>query len=297
MNDAQVTIFDIGFTYDIDGPGQRMIVYFKGCNLHCPWCASPESMAANPEVLFYPDRASSKEAAIAACPFGAVSQESGIAICSPKICRSCGTFPCIHSDVPAFEMCGRVVSTLEIIKHAEEYRPFFGSNGGVTIGGGEPTCQFSALRQILSGLHQRSIHTAIETNGTHPGLQDLFPLLDLLLVDLKHPVSERCKGIVGQGNETVLSNIATRWNQGGSMVVRIPLVPGYNADEAAIHEFGKALSSIGRLSIELLPFHRRGEVKWRALGLTMPAELSTEPSKQLLAQVREILQSYGLQIR
>lgn len=27
-----------------DGPGIRTTVFFKGCNLHCPWCANPENI-------------------------------------------------------------------------------------------------------------------------------------------------------------------------------------------------------------------------------------------------------------
>ena len=26
-----------------DGPGIRTVVFFKGCPLHCAWCANPES--------------------------------------------------------------------------------------------------------------------------------------------------------------------------------------------------------------------------------------------------------------
>lgn len=28
-----------------DGPGVRTTVFFKGCNLHCPWCANPENIS------------------------------------------------------------------------------------------------------------------------------------------------------------------------------------------------------------------------------------------------------------
>lgn len=33
-----------------DGPGIRTTVFFKGCNLRCPWCANPENIHFEPEL-------------------------------------------------------------------------------------------------------------------------------------------------------------------------------------------------------------------------------------------------------
>ena len=32
-----------------DGPGIRTTVFFKGCNLRCPWCANPENISGIPQ--------------------------------------------------------------------------------------------------------------------------------------------------------------------------------------------------------------------------------------------------------
>lgn len=34
-----------------DGPGIRTIVFLKGCPLHCPWCANPESQSPKMEMM------------------------------------------------------------------------------------------------------------------------------------------------------------------------------------------------------------------------------------------------------
>jgi len=39
-----------GFNYAQDGPGNRLVYHLFGCNLHCPWCANPETLFNNPAV-------------------------------------------------------------------------------------------------------------------------------------------------------------------------------------------------------------------------------------------------------
>ena len=46
-------IFDIKEFALHDGAGIRTTVFFKGCNLRCPWCHNPENLTASPEVLCY----------------------------------------------------------------------------------------------------------------------------------------------------------------------------------------------------------------------------------------------------
>ena len=42
-------IFQKGFNYSQDGPGNRLVYHLTGCNMRCPWCSNPECMETGVE--------------------------------------------------------------------------------------------------------------------------------------------------------------------------------------------------------------------------------------------------------
>ncbi len=40
----KIYIFEKGFNYSQDGPGNRLVYHLSGCNMFCPWCSNPEGM-------------------------------------------------------------------------------------------------------------------------------------------------------------------------------------------------------------------------------------------------------------
>lgn len=43
-----------------DGPGIRTTVFFKGCSLHCPWCANPENISCKEEKFYISEKCNAK---------------------------------------------------------------------------------------------------------------------------------------------------------------------------------------------------------------------------------------------
>ena len=46
-------IFQKGFNYSQDGPGNRLVYHVAGCNMHCLWCANPEGIKVTDNLKDY----------------------------------------------------------------------------------------------------------------------------------------------------------------------------------------------------------------------------------------------------
>ena len=45
MQNDVLYIFQKGFNYSQDGPGNRLVYHLAGCNMFCPWCSNPEGLS------------------------------------------------------------------------------------------------------------------------------------------------------------------------------------------------------------------------------------------------------------
>jgi len=168
----------------------------------------------------------------------------------------------------------------EILDEARRSTPLFFEGGGVTLTGGEATLQFDPVRTLFTKLKEAGIHTALETNGTHERLAELFPLIDELIIDLKHYDNAIQEAHTKIGNTVTLSNIQKALASRKQLLIRIPLVSGFNADLADIPGFIQLIKSFDspELPVELLTYHEFGRDKWTKHGIEYQMENGYVPT-------------------
>ncbi len=168
------------------------------------------------------------------------------------------------------KIVGRDVTVAEVMEIIEQDRIYYRrSGGGVTLSGGECLAQPDFAAAILRACHDRGINTAIESTGfaSFDKIEKLLEHLDLYLMDIKHTDSQKHKEYTTQPNELILENARKIAKSGVELIIRVPVIPGFNCSKeeiSSIANFAKSLETVREL--HLLPYHRLGEPKYEGLG-------------------------------
>lgn len=300
MEEKKGLIFDIQSYSVHDGPGCRTLVFLSGCPLRCEWCANPEGMEFRERAMFRATKCVHESQGcvrcIEACPHGAVSSasvEERMLDIDIEKCKKCRTLECTEACLnEGFVKSGKWYSEKELMRVFNRDRDFWGRDGGVTFSGGEPLLQKDFVSAMLKRCRESYIHTALETTAhvDQKVLLEIMEYVDFAFIDLKHmdPIKHQEK--TGVRNDLILENIAAlaRSSWPGRLVIRIPIIEGYNdSDENALAS-AEFLSRLGLKEVNILPFHRLGESKWRQLGMDYPYQEQEPPGDEVLSRVQSI---------
>jgi pyruvate formate lyase activating enzyme len=264
------TVFDIQKFSIHDGPGIRTTVFLKGCPLRCRWCHNPESNLRTPQISFTPARCIGCGFCFQRCPERAHSMAGERHVLDRRLCRVCGvcTEKCYAE---AIEVIGREMSVEDVLKEVLKDRPFYEtSGGGMTLSGGEPLLQTDFCEALLKRAKEERLHCCIETSGFGPyeNLERIRPYIDLFLYDVKETDPERHRQFTGVPNDCILDNLHRLHDAGAAVLVRLPLVPGFNDTPESFAGLAALARRLPQAQgFEIMPYHRLGEGKLERLGL------------------------------
>ena len=222
----------------------------------------------------------------------------------PLRCKWCSNPEGQHYNVEKMtlggkeKIVGQDVTVGEIIDIVERDRIYYRrSGGGLTLSGGESLTQPDFAVALLKTAKERGINTAMESTGfaDFSVISRYLPYLDLYLMDIKHMNSAKHKEFTSQPNELILENAKKITDAGARLIVRTPVIPTFNATKEEIGEIAKFASSLkGVTQMHILPYHRIGTDKYKGLNRDYSLTGIEPPSKELMNELLEVVNSYGL---
>ncbi|MBC8470735.1 MAG: glycyl-radical enzyme activating protein [Planctomycetes bacterium] len=293
-------VFDVKKYAIHDGPGIRTTVFFKGCPLKCQWCHNPESWRAYAEHGFRKGRCVGCLQCVEACPEQAISIIDNRPVTEINKCSLCGR--CVDVCMAcAREIIGREMTLGEIMAEIEQDVIFYDeSGGGVTISGGEPLMQPEFLLAVLNQCQRQRIHTTVDTSCyAEPKIVEMVgERADMFLCDIKHMDSEIHERFTGVGNNPILNNIRLLSEAGKEIIVRIPIIPGFNDEKANIEATGKFTASLpGVIRVDILPFNRGGKEKSTRLKAQSKHLQVETPNEEQMNSIAKSLSKYGFEVK
>lgn len=280
-------VIQTGFNYSQDGRGNRLVVHLQGCNMHCPWCANPEGMDLSGCLV-----TDDKWLDDWICPKGAVSNRK----LDRSLCASCTEHACLLHRNRGIRLSYTEYSVDELEKLILDNSMMFFDGGGVTFSGGECTLQFDELSDLLVRLTKKGIHTAIETNASHPRLPELFPYISQLIMDCKQIDPALHRKWMQTDNRVTLENIRRASKEHPDVLVRVPLIGGVNNSEEDIKNFTSFFASVAspHLSVEILKYHEYGRKKWSECGKDYRMGESARVTQEEILAFRRQLENVGV---
>jgi pyruvate formate lyase activating enzyme len=249
-----------------DGPGIRVTFFMKGCPLSCWWCHNPEGISPDPGTIEQVDRIGERE-------------------------------------FRKNETVGKFYDTDNILSILEKERVFINqSKGGITFSGGEPMMQFDFLFEALQACKAKGYHTAIDTSGfsTQERFKKIIPFTDLFLFDLKHLDTVKHKEFSGVPNNVILSNYRLIAESGSDVIVRIPVIPGFNDDPdhlARLKQYILSEKNDKLKMISLLPYHKIGASKYKRFNIPYKMRNVDQPSAERMKELKEYFSGSGVRVK
>lgn len=266
-------IFDIQRFALHDGPGIRSVAFLKGCPLHCSWCCNPESVSPGPVLMYHRESCIGCLSCSNCCPQKAIVADRGTIRIDRQRCTVCGV--CAeHCPSESLRLAGKEIDSNELIALLVRDEPYFrSSGGGVTLSGGEPMLQPDFATEVLTGLHDRGVHTCMETTGfaSEGSYERVVRSTDLFLVDYKLSDPVRHALHTGRDNAPVHRTLKVLARLQAEVVLRAIIIPGINDNETHFRTLARLQREMPNISgIDIMVFHHYGSRKYADLGLPIP---------------------------
>ena len=198
------------------------------------------------------------------------------------------------------EISGKTMSAEEVFSIIKKDVDFYEiSEGGVTLSGGEPLLQADAAKKLLSLCKQENISTIVDTAGAVPfeNFLKVLPVTDLFYFDIKASDSKKYLSFTGGDFSLIRENLIRLTKTGARVEVCVPLILGVNTDASSRNKIANLLKTAGINDIILLPYHKYGISKYKALGRNYEFERKKLTPSPVIEKTKEFYRQKGFTLK
>ena len=245
---------------NVDGPSNRMAIFFQGCPFDCLFCHNPETI----------NICNNCGLCVETCPTKALSIKDNEVIWNKDKCVNCDTCitKCPNNSSPKITE----MDIEELLKEIKKASPYI---EGITTSGGECTLYMDYLLELFPRVKELGLTILLDSNGSFDFSKDdcLLDLIDGVMLDVKATNKEWSDTLISYPNDVVLRNLEYLLNKNKLHEVRTVLFPDKDEENK---ETIKYVSNIikDKCDYKLIryrPFGVREEYK-KIVGLTTTDE-------------------------
>ena len=246
---------------NVDGPGNRMAIFFQKCPFRCLYCHNPETI----------NFCINCQKCVAKCPVNALESIDGKVVWHKDKCVNCDTCikTCEHMASPKISY----MSVEEVMDKIIFEKDFI---QGITVSGGECMENAEFLTALFKEVKKLNKTCFTDSNGYYDfeKYPELLKYMDYCMLDVKAFDNDRHKKLCGQDNHMVIKNLKYLQDIHKLYEVRTVCIPGYDGqNRKTIEEVSKL---IGDKCIYKIIKYRPFGVREKNIPLLSENELETE---------------------
>ena len=203
----------------------------------------------------------------------------------------------------------------DLLKKALRYKSYWGTDGGITISGGEPLMQMDFLIEFFELAKAAGVHTCIDTSGvnfvrTEPyfgkfqhglgltvrigngALGAVLGNRDFCRISINRGDTELHKKLTGHPIDHNLDMFRYLDEIHKPIWIRHVLVPDISDKDECLQqarEFIDTLSNVKK--VEVLPYHSLALAKYQEMGLDYPLKDTKSPTPERVQNANRILKT------
>lgn len=187
---------------------------------------------------------------------------------------------------------GKECTAEEIAEKASRYKEYFGSEGGITLSGGEPLLQADFAREIFRLCHEKGINTCLDTSGCimNDSVKALLGETDRVLLDIKYTDDEQYRENVGCSMAKPLEFLGYLNEKNIPVTLRQVIIPTLNDNEENIGRLREIAESNPCVEkTELLAFRKICQTKYDEMQIPFPFAHLPTPTSETMDKLNKLL--------